>query len=264
MNTIKNPWDKEFYGLVKSCNESLKISSPYVKVDIINDLYKNIVSNVSFTLITSFKLMNFYKRSSDIEAIENIIDRKGKVKNYQNLHSKIYIFDDVKCIITSANLTNGGLKNNYEYGLYVDDKKILREIIKDFKYINENPLTGVISKEEVNTVKNILSSVPKEKPIKLPKITLKTQQDVSDIYTGGIDTIVSNLEGWKIDVFKCLLEIRDSIFTLKQVNKFEYRLKKLHPENRFIQPKIRQQLQVLRDIGLLEFVKRGVYRKLWE
>jgi type II restriction enzyme len=34
----------------------------------------------------------------------------------------------------------------------------------------------------------------------------------------------------------------------------------LHPSNRHIRPKIRQQLQVLRNLGLLEFVLPGEYR----
>ena len=36
--------------------------------------------------------------------------------------------------------------------------------------------------------------------------------------------------------------------------------KKLHPDNRHVRDKIRQQLQVLRDHGYLEFVSRGSYR----
>jgi type II restriction enzyme len=37
-------------------------------------------------------------------------------------------------------------------------------------------------------------------------------------------------------------------------------LAKLHPANRNIRPKIRQQLQVLRDMGLVEFLGGGEYR----
>jgi len=31
-----------------------------------------------------------------------------------------------------------------------------------------------------------------------------------------------------------------------------------------VEAKIRQQLQELRDLGLIEFIDRGVYRKLWK
>jgi hypothetical protein len=37
-------------------------------------------------------------------------------------------------------------------------------------------------------------------------------------------------------------------------------LEKLHPDNRHIRDKIRQQLQVLRDMGFLIQPERGVWR----
>ncbi len=37
-------------------------------------------------------------------------------------------------------------------------------------------------------------------------------------------------------------------------------LAKRHPQNRHVQPKIRQQLQELRDMGLVEFPGGGDYR----
>lgn len=45
-------------------------------------------------------------------------------------------------------------------------------------------------------------------------------------------------------------------------DRFEARLESLHPENRNVQAKIRQQLQVLRDNNILEFAGRGYYQIL--
>ncbi len=41
---------------------------------------------------------------------------------------------------------------------------------------------------------------------------------------------------------------------------FKNVLEKIHPENKHIKDKIRQQLQVLRDKGYLEFISPGKYR----
>jgi type II restriction enzyme len=41
---------------------------------------------------------------------------------------------------------------------------------------------------------------------------------------------------------------------------FEEELRKKYPNNNFIKDKLRQQLQILRDRGYLEFVGRGIYR----
>lgn len=68
--------------------------------------------------------------------------------------------------------------------------------------------------------------------------------------------------GWVADVLLCVERIGQSEFTLDDVYKFENYLSELHPENNHVRPKIRQQLQVLRDAGILEFISRGRYRVL--
>ncbi|MGZ5508690.1 MAG: hypothetical protein ACXWKH_20140, partial [Limisphaerales bacterium] len=48
-------------------------------------------------------------------------------------------------------------------------------------------------------------------------------------------------------------------FTNDDAYQLETHLSKLHPDNKNVRPKIRQQLQVLRDLGLLEHVSPGVW-----
>ena len=48
-------------------------------------------------------------------------------------------------------------------------------------------------------------------------------------------------------------------FSLSEVYAHEDRLAKLHPKNAHVQDKIRQQLQVLRDLGLVTFLGGGSY-----
>jgi type II restriction enzyme len=66
--------------------------------------------------------------------------------------------------------------------------------------------------------------------------------------------------GWVIEVLKCVEAIGRREFNIDDVYTFERRLSILYPNNRHIKQKIRQQLQVLRDHGYIEFVSRGVYR----
>ena len=49
-------------------------------------------------------------------------------------------------------------------------------------------------------------------------------------------------------------------FTTDDVYTHDRELEKLHPDNRHVKDKIRQQLQVLRDMGLLLHIDRGVWR----
>lgn len=67
-------------------------------------------------------------------------------------------------------------------------------------------------------------------------------------------------KGWILDTMNCIDKIGKREFSLDEVYVFEKELKESHPENNFIKDKLRQQLQVLRDKGYLEFVSRGKYK----
>lgn len=67
-------------------------------------------------------------------------------------------------------------------------------------------------------------------------------------------------KGWLMAVMSCVERIGKREFTLDEVYAFEGDLRRRYPDNRNIRPKIRQQLQVLRDGGFLEFAGGGVYR----
>jgi type II restriction enzyme len=66
--------------------------------------------------------------------------------------------------------------------------------------------------------------------------------------------------GWLIEVMRCVERIGRAAFTLDDVYAFEPHLARLYPDNRNVRPKIRQQLQLLRDHGWLIFEGHGRYR----
>ncbi len=73
--------------------------------------------------------------------------------------------------------------------------------------------------------------------------------------------------GWTADILMCVRKMQEMTnsdeFVLQDFYRaFEDYLGGLHPENRNVQPKIRQQLQILRDNGVLEFLSGGHYRVL--
>lgn len=68
--------------------------------------------------------------------------------------------------------------------------------------------------------------------------------------------------GWTLDVLQCIDKL-EANFSLNQVYAFADLLKLKYPENNHIKDKIRQQLQILRDRGIIEFLGRGHYQKLY-
>lgn len=66
--------------------------------------------------------------------------------------------------------------------------------------------------------------------------------------------------GWLLDIMRCVEKVGKREFTLSDIYAFEVELGALHPENKHIKDKIRQQLQILRDKNYLRFTGRGNYQ----
>jgi type II restriction enzyme len=66
--------------------------------------------------------------------------------------------------------------------------------------------------------------------------------------------------GWTLDVLNIVRRLGKSEFTNEHVYACERELEAMHPDNRHIRDKIRQQLQVLRDTGFIIHAGTGCWR----
>jgi hypothetical protein len=264
---ITNPSTDVFLDLVRTSQEQL-LASPFIKANVAQMILDNKPTKAKIFLLTSYKLNSFYRNSSDLTAIKYFIRSRIEVRNYPTLHAKTYIFDSERAIITSANLTLGGLQNNYECGILLYDSATVSQLRTDFLQIFEDEeKVSTVTEEILSTTEGIIAKVPKEKRIKFEKSEkdlFPKYEPEDDLYDGGVTTIVDTLSGWRLDTFNVVSKITANIFKLDQVYDYKQHLQELHPENRNVEAKIRQQLQELRDLGLIEFLGGGVYRKLWK
>jgi type II restriction enzyme len=67
--------------------------------------------------------------------------------------------------------------------------------------------------------------------------------------------------GWLIEVMRCVEAVGRAEFEIADVYRFEEHMRQLYPGNMHVREKMRQQLQVLRDVGFIEFLGRGKYRR---
>ena len=77
-----------------------------------------------------------------------------------------------------------------------------------------------------------------------------------------LEAIGAKVRGWTLDVLRMIRQIGKLRFSLEDVYAYEKDLSAVYPQNRNVRPKIRQQLQVLRDIGFLDFEGHGRYKVL--
>jgi len=132
----------------------------------------------------------------------------------------------------------------------VEKRKPLREEAQRSGWIGCNILFDQIP--EQGKIPIIHNGIITEKEYIRQKITKAFQIKVDNL----------DARGWLFDVLQCVNMIQDQEFDLEEVYGFEKTLELKHPDNHNIRPKIRQQLQVLRNRGIVDFLGNGHYRKL--
>jgi len=68
--------------------------------------------------------------------------------------------------------------------------------------------------------------------------------------------------GWTLLTLSIVRRLGKREFTLRDIYALESRFAEAYPQNQHVRDKIRQQLQILRDLGVLRFAGRGEYRLL--
>ena len=99
---------------------------------------------------------------------------------------------------------------------------------------------------------------------KLPMVTDGAVTDASTVRSlydqvRPLSSLSVTKRGWTLEVLRLVRSLARERFSLNDLYMLEDELARLHPLNRNIRPKIRQQLQVLRDLGLVEFLGDGRY-----
>ena len=110
-----------------------------------------------------------------------------------------------------------------------------------------------------------ISKIPESGRIFIVKDCLeipKEQVEIKLQSTAFLKSHELDSRGWIIDIMNCVDKIQGNSFTLKELYAFENQLKLKYPNNNRIKDKMRQQLQFLRNKGIVEFTSRGNYKKV--
>ena len=109
----------------------------------------------------------------------------------------------------------------------------------------------------------LLSSIPGD--LRLPLVTNAQGVDPSTVREqyrtmSVLRSLNVTTRGWLLDVLNVARSLNKQEFNLSELYLHDQHLSTLHPRNLNVRPKIRQQLQKLRDMGLLTFAGNGTYR----
>lgn len=261
MQIITSPTEDWLRARLDECKSRLFISSPYITnilIDIIGEVHKG----VEATLLTRTDLREFAVGSSSLDTLCMLANKGISVKSLRGLHAKVYIIDDSSGLISSANATNSGLRSNIECGVAIYDKPFIEDLYRNGLNgfgSNETPSDWTYQDLEnlrypVSIIKSTLPKLPERQYVYPESMRIKVEE-------GKKFELANSLNGWTALVFEGVISLKSEEFTLDQLfDVCKPFAEKRYPENHHIREKLRQQLQRLRDLGLVDFLGGGNYR----
>lgn len=196
---VPSPVEDKLIQVIKGARKSLFVAVPYIKNYGVDILSKNAETD-GLRLITNFSVQNITGAGFDVRAMLNLWDRFSlEVSSLQNLHAKVYIADGKTAFITSANLTRGGLVENYEYGIVLKDERLVADIVEDmnnyFKLgniFNRDRLAEIIS--DVDKIKVLQKQMAMTAQAKQLQTALKKKQQELEtkLLTNRVEGITLN------------------------------------------------------------------------
>jgi hypothetical protein len=158
MVSIKSPWGKTFEAFAASIRDSAIIAAPYITQQPVERLISMLGSrrrSVRLNVLTNLHPDSLIDGSLDIGALTWLCEQvpDATVQHLRYLHAKAYVADGHIAIVTSANLTNGGLWRNHELGIAITEPAGVRDIAEDLReYGNLGVLVPVDAMKDLDAL----------------------------------------------------------------------------------------------------------------
>jgi len=135
-------------GMIKTSTK-LTIAVAFLKMSGINNIFENLSLRINQGLKTTFiigtnfyqtepqaliKLLNLSKNNKNIEIFVHL-------KKNKTFHPKMYLLENqnsFETLIGSANMTNGGLTDNFELSSYIKDESSESKLLRDLNIYVDN------------------------------------------------------------------------------------------------------------------------------
>jgi hypothetical protein len=260
---ITTPTNAWLQSAIAECRHSIAVASPYVG-DYLWKTVAELDGGISVALLTRTLLTDFASNASDLDAVRKIAERAGTVLSLSSLHAKVYLVDARKALITSANATASGMFRNRECGYEVGRKharNLKSLILTGFGSSPQpQPWTAEQLDELREPVERLRAALPRTARIEAQAIE---QPPRVELGKRAYSRVVESFAGWLRLTIEGLSQIRSDVFTMDDVLAACAPLAAAQfPENRHVREKLRQQMQRLRDLGMVLFHGSGRYELL--
>lgn len=124
IHIISKGFGDRFNSLLDETLMEINIISPFIGRNT-GKSFANIIETIdgmNSNIITRFNREEFIQGASSLDGLERLLQAGAKLYALQNLHTKLYIFDNKSVIMGSANFTFNGFFRNHEFGMCMEDE----------------------------------------------------------------------------------------------------------------------------------------------
>lgn len=185
----------------------------------------------------------------------------------RTFHPKLYLArrdEQMTAVVGSSNLTTGGLERNFEINLLVNadaSEEVASDLSGAYNHLKfavprvvpDEELLGLYE-EACKRSRRATRAASKDPAMREVMARFKEKAQTLPQPEAAPD----DLSGWQRLVYE---HVPDGEFTNRDIYAYEAKFQGHYPENRFIADKIRQILQQLEKMGLLEHPRPGRWRK---
>ena len=134
---VLSPWEDAFGHFADSIRHSALIVAPFITerpLQILTSKLQNrdLPEVVILTNLAADSLLQGSLNPKAIADFYGAFPKSTSVYHLPGLHAKAYVADEHTAIITSGNLTSSSLYQNIEYGIRINDVRVVKSIRNDF------------------------------------------------------------------------------------------------------------------------------------
>lgn len=152
---------------IKATKKKISIVSPFIgfyTAKLLSEIVKD--NSLECIIITRFYREDFLNNASSLEGLKILNNVGAKLYALQDLHSKLYLFDEDVAIAGSANFTMGGFKFNHELSFIIEDEKKLyndlsiyfENLLLEIKNLGNYEITLEMIEKEIEDTDSIIQN----------------------------------------------------------------------------------------------------------
>ena len=126
-------WRGELAGVASAARRSVIIATPFIKYDEAAWLSSLLREGVDVLTLANIDAEAVSTAALDLAALRCLaeVSYSSRLIALSSLHAKVFVADEKTAIVTSGNLTRSALDSNLEYGVLLDEPKLVQKVCDD-------------------------------------------------------------------------------------------------------------------------------------